>query len=211
MVDLPGHGAQAAEPFTIDAAVSAISRGVAEREPGERVVLVGHSLGGYLALAYAARHAGSIDGLVLADCSAAPTGLGAALYRGVAALTDRLGPRRMTQVNDRVLRRLYPAELIEPVIEGGYFFDPTPQAWRAVMDHCRPQLLDAVSCPVLVLNGRWDQFRIGTRAFVGARPGIRVQTIPGASHLAPLDQPGRFAAAVRQFCAEADVQDNGRL
>ena len=38
--------------------------------PGSPVVLVGHSLGGYAAMAYAAAHADTLAGLVLAGRSA---------------------------------------------------------------------------------------------------------------------------------------------
>ena len=150
-------------------------------------------------MAYAARRSAALSGLVLADASATPTGPGAAIYRGVAALTDRLGPDRMTRVNDRVLRRLYPADRIEPVIAGGYYFAPTPAAWREVMEHCRPSMLHGVQCPVLLLYGQFAQFRFGTRAFLRACPQARVEIIPRAGHLANLDQPQAFAEAVLRF------------
>jgi pimeloyl-ACP methyl ester carboxylesterase len=196
LVDLPGHGTRAREEFTLDRCVEAIDESL---PTGVRVVLVGHSLGGYVAMAYAARRTSALSGLVLADACATPTGPGAAVYRGVAALTDRLGPERMTKVNNAVLRRLYPPERIEPVIAGGYFFDPTPAAWREVMTHCRPSMLHAVQCPVLLLNGRFDQFRVGTRAFLRACPQARVEIIPRAGHLSNLDQPEAFAAALLRF------------
>jgi pimeloyl-ACP methyl ester carboxylesterase len=196
LVDLPGHGTRAGEEFTLDRCVEAIDESL---PTGVRVVLVGHSLGGYVAMAYAARRASALSGLVLADACATPTGPGAAVYRGVAALTDRLGPERMTKVNNAVLRRLYPPDRIEPVIAGGYFFDPTPAAWREVMTHCRPSMLHAVQCPVLLLNGRFDQFRVGTRAFLRACPQARVEIIPRAGHLSNLDQPEAFAAALLRF------------
>jgi pimeloyl-ACP methyl ester carboxylesterase len=196
LVDLPGHGTRAGEEFTLDRCVEAIDESLPTGVP---VVLVGHSLGGYVAMAYAARRAPALSGLVLADASATPTGPGAAVYRGVAALTDRLGPERMARVNNRVLRRLYPPERIEPVIAGGYFFAPTPAAWREVMTHCRPSMLHAVQCPVLLLNGQFDQFRIGTRAFLRACPQARVEIIPRAGHLSNLDQPEIFAAALLRF------------
>ncbi len=163
------------------------------------MILVGHSLGGYVAMAYAARWPDALSGLVIADASATPTGPGAAVYRGVAALTDRLGPERMTRVNDRVLRRLYPPDRIEPVIAGGYYFAPTPAAWREVMTHCRPTMLSSVSCPVLLLNGQFDQFRVGTRAYLRACPQARVEIIRRAGHLANLDQPEAFADALLRF------------
>ena len=72
--DLPGHGRRAGERFTTDAAVAAIA---ATAEAGDRdraapVVLVGHSLGGYMAMAYAARHPHRLAGLVLIGASAVP-------------------------------------------------------------------------------------------------------------------------------------------
>lgn len=199
LVDLPGHGSRAGETFTLARCIAVVDEAVDEAPPGAAVVLVGHSLGGYVAMAYAAEHGARLDGLVLAGCSATPTGPGAAAYRVVAALTERIGPARMTRFNDRVLRRLYPAGLIEPVIAGGYYFTPTPAAWRAVMDGCRPAMLRDLGCPVLLLNGQWDQFRLGVRSVLRVLPGARVQTIRGASHLSNLDQPESFAEAVLAF------------
>jgi pimeloyl-ACP methyl ester carboxylesterase len=208
LVDLPGHGARAAETFTLDRCVEVIDEAV--RAAPEQVVLVGHSLGGYAAMAYAAEHSHGLSGLVLAGSSTTPTGQGAAVYRGVAALTDRLGPARMSRVNDRVLRRLYPSERIEPVIAGGYFFTPTAAAWREVMARCRPSMLRSVECPVLLLNGQFDQFRWGAKEFVKACTSARVQVIAHASHLSNLDQPEAFADAVLHFAAEvADSDPHG--
>jgi len=202
LVDLPGHGRRAAEEFTLARCVEVIDDAVGAVPAGTPVVLVGHSLGGYTAMAYAAAHPDALGGLVLAGASATPTGPGAALYRGVAALTDRLGPERMTRINDRVLRRLYPAERIEPVIAGGYYFDQTPAAWREVMTHCRPSMLHAVRCPVLLLNGQFDQFRVGARAYLRACPGARAEIVGRASHFANLDQPEAFARAVLRFAQQ---------
>ncbi|MFC7361332.1 alpha/beta fold hydrolase [Nocardioides astragali] len=199
LVDLPGHGSRDGEHFTLARCVTVLDEAVDEAPPGAPVVLVGHSLGGYVAMAYAAEHGPRLHGLVLAGCSATPTGPGAAAYRLVAAATDRIGPDRMTRVNNRILRRLYPAELIEPVIAGGYYFTPTPAAWRAVMDECRPDMLRGLECPVLLLNGQWDQFRLGVPSVLRVLPDARVQTIPRASHLSNLDQPEAFAEAVMAF------------
>jgi pimeloyl-ACP methyl ester carboxylesterase len=198
-VDLPGHGARAAEPFTLDRCAQVIQEAVAAPPSGTPVVVVGHSLGGYAAMAHAARHGTDLAGLVLAGASATPTGPGAAAYRLVAALTERLGPTRMERLTWRFLRRRYPPEVAGPVMAGGYFPDATADAWRAVMDGCRPAMLAGLACPVLLLNGQYDQFRLGERAFRRHCPQARVEVLPGATHFANLDRPREFAEAVLRF------------
>ena len=208
LLDLPGHGARAGEEFTLARCVEVIDEAVGDAPDGSTVVLVGHSLGGFAAMSYAAELGSGLDGLVLAGCSASPVGPGAAVYRAVAALTDRLGPERMARVNDRVLRRFYAADLIDPVIAGGYYFAPTTSAWREVMTHCRPSMLAGVRCPILLLNGQYDQFRLGTREFLHAYPGARVEIIPRASHISNLDQPRAFAEALLRFARSVDSMDS---
>src|SRR5690606_32386229 len=66
-LDLPGHGDRAGERFTLRGAMRAIDDAVTGCP--EPPVLVGLSLGGYLALAYAARHHGAVAGVVLSGCS----------------------------------------------------------------------------------------------------------------------------------------------
>lgn len=227
--DLPGHGSRAGEPFTLDRAVGAVAAAV-EGEPfapkwcatlgnpsathhsgrneRERVVLVGHSLGGYVAMAYAATYPRRLGGLVLLGCGAVPRGPGAAAYRGVAAVTERLGAARMTRVNDRVLHRLYPPDLVDDVIAGGYWFGPTRAAWHEVMSRCGPHQLRDVTCPVLVAGGTFDQLMVDAGRYARAAPLGRVQWVPRAGHLVGLDQPDGVTRMLVDFALDAA---DGRL
>lgn len=201
--DLPGHGARSAEPFTLDRAVGAVAAAVEgaveAASPVECVVLAGHSLGGYVAATYAATFPRRLDGLVLLGAAARPRGPGAAAYRGVAALTERAGPERMTRVNDRVLGRLYAPDLVEPVVAGGYWFGPTREAWREVMARCGPHQLREVTGPVLVAGGVYDQLMLDARRYARAAPRGRVVRIPGAGHFAGFDRPDAVTALLVEF------------
>ena len=69
-IDLPGHGERVAETFTLDGAVEAVRDGV--DAVGGRALVVGLSLGGYTAIAHAARHPEQVVGLVAAACCSVP-------------------------------------------------------------------------------------------------------------------------------------------
>ena len=200
--DLPGHGDRVDEPFTLRRASGAIAEAVERGDPAAPVVLVGHSLGGYAAMAYAAAFPRRLDGLLLLGCAAVPAGPGAAAYRLVARVTERLGAQRMTRVTDRVLRRLY-GDLVDDAVAGGYVLAGTGDAWREVMTHCRPHLLGEVSCPVVVAGGRWDQLGVDAHRFARAARDGRVVRIPGAGHLVGFDQPQALADLVREVATEA--------
>ena len=80
-VDLPGHGSRSGEQFTLQGALDAIDQAVATFSVPP--LLVGLSLGGYSALAYAARNDGKLAGVVLAGCSTEMRGKPLGAYRSV--------------------------------------------------------------------------------------------------------------------------------
>ncbi|GGL26174.1 alpha/beta hydrolase [Phycicoccus endophyticus] len=203
--DLPAHGARRGEPFTWEGALQAVTTAVGEPD-GTPVVLAGHSLGGYLALAWAGRHPHRLAGLALLGASAVPTGPGALLYRVLARVEHRLGADRMARGVDRELAALLPSAVAAAVKDAGYGFDGIPDAWSAVMRECRPELLTEVTAPVLLVNGQLDQLRIDARRFRRAArsaPWVRVVTVPRGLHVFPLTHPAETVAALWELLAWA--------
>ena len=97
--DLPGHGTRRGEPFTLEAAITAITDaisraatmtgsddGAAER----RVHLVGSSLGGMLAIHAAAARPAALASLTVCGGTVQPTPRTARLYGRLLELVDRL-------------------------------------------------------------------------------------------------------------------------
>lgn len=195
-IDLPGHGMRAGEPYSTEAALDIVHAAVMQGQdgsPNRRVVLAGHSLGGYVAAAYAHRHPHALAALVLigaaADPSRHPTLV--LLYTGFARLIPMLGAERMSRSANRVMRRLGMQTDALPDATG---YAVTPDAWASVVGEARADQLSEVDCPVYLVAGQFDQLRIDTTVYARACRDAHVRTIPRASHLAPLthrDQTAR--------------------
>ncbi len=110
---------------------------------------------------------------------------GAAVYRGVASLTERLGAERMERPTVGFLRCRYPPEVSRPLIARGYYPGSTAVARREVMGECRATMLADVRCPVLLLNGQYHQFRQ-----VRSRGDVRVSVRPRG----PTGRPRSFGS-----------------
>ncbi|MER5372872.1 alpha/beta hydrolase [Streptomyces sp. NPDC002553] len=114
-VDLPGHGKRWTQPWSLAGATEIIASAVDSLDRGPALV-VGHSLGGYASLEFARRRPESLRGLILAGASASTRGLRAVPYRWVAQLVPHLSAERLTRWNDRLLRRLYPPDVVDATI-----------------------------------------------------------------------------------------------
>ncbi|MDO4718375.1 MAG: alpha/beta hydrolase [Propionibacteriaceae bacterium] len=195
-LDLPGHGTRAGEPFTTDAAVGLIAEAVAGHDPGQPVVLAGHSLGGYMACVYAARHPQRLAGLILLGASGDPGSRLAAVYRGFAWLIERVSHERTARLRNRIARML---GLSDEQIPEASAYDALPASWRAVMQDCPPELLTSVTCPVLLINGQFDQMRLNERRYLDLARSSRLAIVPRATHLAPLTHAGQVAHHISDF------------
>ena len=204
--DLPRHGSRASVPFTMPAAVAAVAEAVESTAPGLPVVLAGHSLGGYVAMTYASAHSERLAGLVLIGSTSVPSGPGAAVYRTLGWATDAAGPDRMARFNDRILSRIAPPEVFNPIAAEGYYFEGIRDMWAEVMAGGRPELLDTVACPVLILRGSLDQVAVNTRQYAAHARDVRGRTIRGASHLLPLTRPWHTSAILAGFAREVTAR-----
>ncbi|UOE44901.1 alpha/beta fold hydrolase [Agromyces larvae] len=214
-IDLPGHGTRLDESFSLDAAYAAIDAALAgtqaQREtdatdrPDAAVprLLVGLSLGAYLAIGYAAEHPGRIDGLVAASAGTRPRGAGLAGYRALAAAIRRL-PDRGRSLNDAMAALFLPPDAADDIIAGGVALDVMADALAAVGTVDLEAALGGIDVPVWFVNGRWDHFRFEERRMLRAARDARLVVVPGATHLVSLVQPEHFTAAVLDAVAELE-------
>lgn len=203
--DLPAHGMRADEPFTLDGAADALSASIRDHATGGRAVVVGLSLGGYVAMALAAREPERVRGLVVSGATAEPVGLLSLPYLTLAAVMDRVEDDRLDRLNAWFFRHRYPPSIAEPIVAGGFWSRGGAVGLRALVGERFIPRLAAYPGRLLILNGDLDfVFRPGAPAFAAAaRDATRVR-LAGASHLANLDRPAAFSEAVRRFARSLD-------
>lgn len=172
-------------------------------------VLAGHSMGGYVVLAFARRFPELLRGLVLVATRSGPDS-----PEGAAG-------RRATAEKVRAQGASVVVEAMAPKMLATGNTDPDmPARVRALMAPSRPDGviaallgmaerpdatpgLAALKVPVLVISGTSDILipHAESEKMAAAIPGARLVLIPEAGHLVALEQPAPFNAALREFLA----------
>ncbi|WP_214408519.1 alpha/beta fold hydrolase [Sphaerisporangium fuscum] len=191
--DLPGHGSRRGEPFGLGPATETVASAVDRM--GGRALLVGMSLGGYVAIATAARFPGRVAGLVAMGCTFRPRGALKAVY-GLAASLAARDPGLAGRLSEYAFRRTVPGEPAEAVVAGGFSCEALPAVVKAVGD--ADPLADLAAYPgrVWLVNGSRDHFRRDEAGFLRACRDGRLIRIPGRGHLSVLAEPARLARIV---------------
>ena len=203
-VDLPGHGVRRGEEFTLDGAVAAAADAVAAA--GGRALVVGLSLGGYVAIAHAARHPEQVAALVAASCCTRP-------FRPVVRSWEMLSrallrlPDRGAALNNLVAAAMLPPPAVADAAAGGWSLEVMTSALSAMAVADPLGDLARVEAPVWLVNGRFDHFRGEERAFLAACRDGRLVVVPGATHMVSLVRPTRFTRAVLEALAAADERE----
>jgi len=171
----------------------------------DAAVVGGVSMGGYASLALLRNDPGRVRALVLADTQTAADDAPACERRETSAREVlEKGPAALLPSVDKLLAPSAPAELrarVSAWIAGG-----SPEGFAAAQRGMalRPDARDILARfggPVLVLVGADDVLTppAKARAMADLVPGAELVEIPGAGHLANLEQPLAFNAALVRF------------
>jgi pimeloyl-ACP methyl ester carboxylesterase len=204
-VDARGFGeAPAAGPYAIADLADDLAA-LLDRLAIARAAVLGMSMGGYTALAFAARHRARLAALVLADTRAAADGAEARAGRAAALATlAAAGPAAYLAGSlPRLLSPGAPPALAAHLRARA---ETRAASLRAGLEALRDRPdrsgeLGAVACPTLVLCGTEDQVTPAAemQQIAAAIPGARFVPIAGAGHLAHVEAPGPFLQAVTSF------------
>lgn len=205
-VDLPGHGSRMGEDFTLHEALHTIDVAVRAAAAKGPVLLVGHSMGGLLCLAYAGgAQRPPVAGLVAASCTAFPQGASLATYRLLAKAIDSLPDRGMWLTN-RILEATIPLENRSDYAAGGYALDTQDVALRNLVALDLAAALPRIAIPLWYVNGQYDQLRVNETLFQRLTPHAELIVVPRTTHLVTTMRPDVFNAVLELAVATIDQQ-----
>lgn len=188
--NLPGFGGAPPlpGPFSLDALAGALGA-LLEREGMSPAHVVGHSLGGSVALRLAAARPDAVRRLVLVASSGLPDRRPAAIQVLSAAAEGLRAPRERKPTLLGDVLRMSPYTFVA--------------AARELAREDLSALLPHVAAPTLLLWGARDVLvpPLLARAFAAGLPDSRTVVLRRSSHVPMWDEPAAFTGAVGSFLA----------
>jgi pimeloyl-ACP methyl ester carboxylesterase len=174
----------------------------------ERFSLVGHSMGGRVALEVYRRAPRRIERLALLDTGYEPVGQGEgerravlvnkALAEGVSAIAETWGRPMIAPCNQETTDVLARVVTMVGRMSGEIYAGQT----RALLN--RPdatEVLAAIACPTLVLCGAQDAWSPPDRheRMVALIKGATLRVIDDCGHMCTMERPGEVLAALQEW------------
>ncbi len=208
-VDLPGYGdSVSAGPPTLTGMVDSLLELQAHLAP-RRTVWLGHSMGGMVAQELVALHPACAQALVL-TCTSPAFGKADGAWQakfvaerlapldaglGMVGMAQKLVPG-MLSPQARAGAEAVAVEVMSRVPEATY-----RTALKAIAAFDRRSNLPNITQPSLCLAGEHDRTAPPEvmQRMAGLIPGAHYAVVPGAGHIANIEQPAAFNQAVLQF------------
>ena len=165
----------------------------------------GLSMGGATALGLAERHPDRFARIVVCDSPCQSTPQSSQQWQERIAVAQQQG---MAALVEPTIARWFPAETVAnnpPHLDKvRAMIRATPVngfvgCAAALAGHDYVSAIATVKCPVLFLTGAKDAAAAAMRKLNDKLPGSRFVELPGAGHIANMDRPAEFSAAIRDF------------
>ena len=200
--DQPGYGhSPTVEPYDLEQVCASLRRLIESLASGP-VVLVGHSMGGFIAQETYARHRQLIRALALCFTSPAFGAGGEFAKQFMAARIDPLDQgKTMAEIAAQLIPAMGSNSKLAEQIMAGVPPETYRKAVRLLTTFDRRKELPLIRVPTLLIAGSDDKTAPPPVMERMARkvPGAEYVLLEGCGHLGPMDQPDEFNATLLSF------------
>jgi len=207
--DLPGSGRSTLSEVTTMESMAAVVKRLLDREGVERCILIGHSMGGYIALAFSElyperlRAFGLFHSTAYADSEEKKAGR----LKSIAFIREHDAQpfiRQSTPGLFAIETREDRPWLIDDMIDryGGFSADALSAYLEAMRQRPdRVHVLKRSGVPVLFVIGEKDQIVLPEQSFAQAHlPALSyLSVLPDSGHMGMLEEPAAGAASIQSF------------
>lgn len=197
-IDLPRHGTMVDVPFTrenLDRQLSYITSIALDRPP----IIVGYSLGGYVAILLAHDHPERTQGLAICGTPLDPTGWRRFAFRTFVGMKTRLPVRFFEFGSSLFFKATLPRALAQTIIAIPFDQRAFKEAYAEFSQLQFNPMLANYREPICVVNGQRDIFfRMETKKFARRERDI-LETVAQTDHVFPLRRPKEFCDIVARF------------
>jgi 3-oxoadipate enol-lactonase len=198
-LDQRGHGQSEAPPGPyrredLAADVSAVIREL----DAEKVILVGHSMGGIISMSTALAHREQVAGLVLIGTASQCNEKTAGWYERIAQAGEKDG-------NAGLVRAIYGAKSRKIIQGDALGIAEVTRMLESLYEDPLTSKLPGIECPVLLIVGDEDPMGSKASSIIAAElPNAELVTVRACGHWVHVDQPDAVLEAVERFVTRLD-------
>ncbi|WP_226666726.1 alpha/beta fold hydrolase [Metabacillus litoralis] len=173
----------------------------------ERATLIGHSLGGYISLAFAEKYPDKLCGLSLVHSTALPdtteakenreNGIQKITKNGIKPFIDELVPNLFSMTNREELE--YQVKLVKNIGYGTSEFGAIGALNAMKNRPNRNEVLQDLIVPILLVAGSDDEIIPQERTFSVENDNMHQAVIENSGHMSMLEQPDKLVEVLQSF------------
>ncbi|QIZ08755.1 alpha/beta hydrolase [Priestia megaterium] len=205
-LDLPGHGQSG--PLKGSSTIENLAdqvKNLLDELNLQEVTMFGHSLGGYITLAFAEKYSNQLNGFSLIHSTAFPDSEEA--KKGRLANIEKVNQSGIYSLIDGLVPKLFSPDnqdenYVGAAMEIGYTTsaEGAIDALNAMKDRPdRNQVLEASTMPVLLIAGEQDQIIPAEKTFSVSRANIKQSIIKDSGHMSMYENPHNLIKEIQDY------------
>jgi pimeloyl-ACP methyl ester carboxylesterase len=205
--DLPGHGESTIlnENYMIEEDIADIVKNLLDELNIQKVTMFGHSLGGYITLAFAEKYGERLNGFSIIHSTAFPDSEEA--KQGRVANVEKVKEEGIHSLINGLVPKLFsPDNLEENYVDSakriGYATSPQGAISTLIAMKDRPDrnsVLESIQLPVLLIAGEKDQIIPSEKTFSVSKSNIKHTLIKNSGHMSMYENPKELISAINEY------------